>query len=181
MFTKEACVRKLPSSQHLLAESNLSSSQESVIQRQRIQRSFSLLAFIVNRHLVDHMRRIAIKLDMDFEAAYLYGTLAHLNVLSFVSPVADPNMVLDDHGWSRKTPQPVRLVDLVQVSGLPRETVRRKLEWLQRRGKVLRTPEGLWCYDKQGIDEDIVQFTLETIERFLKTADEMHAVTNKVK
>jgi len=157
------------------------SSQESGNQRHRIQRSFGLLAFIVNRHLIDHMRRLALELDMDFEAAYLYGTLAHLNILNLVSPMADPNRVLNEQGMSGKTPQPVRLADVAQVSGLPRETVRRKLEWLQKRGKVLRTPDGLWCYDRQGIDESVVEFTLETIERFLKTADEMQAVINKVK
>ena len=180
MIKKEAGARKLPLSHHLLVEGNLRSNQESDNQGQRIQRSFGLLAFVVNRHLIDHMRRIALQLDMDFEAAYLYGTLAHLNILNVVSPRGDPNTVLSDHGRFMETPQPVRLADLAQVSGLPRETVRRKLELLQKRGKVLRTPDGLWCYDDQGIDENIAQFTLETIDRFLRTADEMRAVINKV-
>jgi len=154
--------------------------QESAKQQERMQRSFGLLAFIVNRHLVDHMRRIALQLDMDFEAAYLYGTLAHLNVLQTVSPAADPRVVLTEQGMSPTAPIPVRLTDVVQVSGLPRETVRRKLEWLQGMGKVCRTPEGLWCYDKQGVDAEMIRFTMETIERFLKTADEMRAVLEKL-
>lgn len=174
-------MRKLAAPVDLLEESNMPSSQEFTEQQKRIQRSFGLLAFIVNRHLIDHMRRIALKLDMDFEVAYLYGTLAHLNVLKIVSPNADPRMVLTEQGLSRAEPEPVRLADVVQVSGLPRETVRRKLEALQSLGKVMRTPEGLWCYDRRGVDEDIVQFTIETIERFLRTADEMRAVLDKVK
>ncbi len=149
--------------------------------QKRIQRSFGLLAFIANRHLVDHMRRIAVELDMDFEAAYLYGTLAHLNILKIISPMSDPIVVLNDVGRSKAAPTPIRLADVVHVSGLPRETVRRKLEWLQTRGKVLRTTDGLWCIDDQGVDDGIVQFTIETIERFLKTADEMRAVLDKVK
>jgi hypothetical protein len=174
-------MRKLTASVNLPEESNVPSSMESTEYQKRIQRSFGLLAFIVNRHLIDHMRRLALKLDMDFEATYLYGTLAHLNVLQVVSPTADPRAVLTEQGFAKAEPVPVRLADVVQVSGLPRETVRRKLEALQSRGKVTRTPEGLWCYDQQGIDEDIVQFTLETIERFLKTADEMRAVIDKAK
>ena len=126
-------------------------SQESVELRARIQRSFGLLAFIVNRHLIDHMRRIALELDMDFEAAYLYGTLAHLNVLKVISPASDPNIALDTQGLSLAELVPVRLADVVQVSGLPRETVRRKLELLQARCKIKRTPEGLWCYDRAGL------------------------------
>jgi len=154
---------------------------ESTEQRQRIQRSFGLLAFIVNRHLVDHMRRIALKLDMDFEAAYLYGMLAHLNVLKITPPGAHPQTVLTEQGMARADPDPVRLADVVQVSGLPRETVRRKLEWLRARGRVLRTADGLWCYDREGLDPEILQFTFETIERFLKTAEEMRAVMDKAK
>lgn len=174
-------MRKLTPPIDQLEESMVPSGQESTEQQKRIQRSFGLLAFIVNRHLIDHMRRIALKLDMDFEAAYLYGTLAHLNVLKIVSPTADPRMVLTGQGFSKAKPEPVRLADVVQVSGLPRETVRRKLDALQALGKVMRTPEGLWCYNRQGVDDDIVQFTIETIERFLRTADEMRAVLDKVK
>ncbi len=150
-------------------------------QQECIQRSFGLLAFIVSRHLVDHMRRIALQLDMDFEAAYLYGTLAHLNILKIYRPGAHPQTVLTEQGMAPVDPMPVRLTDVVQVSGLPRETVRRKLEWLQTRGKVLRTAEGLWCYDRQGVNDEIIQFTLETIERFLKTADEMRAMIDKAR
>lgn len=159
----------------------MSATQESIELQQRIQRSFGLLAFIVNRHLVDHMRRIALELDMDFEAAYLYGTVAHMNALKMVSPADDPMSVLNDQGLVHVDPEGVRLADVAQVSGLPRETVRRKLEWLQKQGKVLRTANGLWCYDKQGVNEDVVEFTLVTIERYLKTAEEMRAVLDKVK
>lgn len=156
-------------------------SQESLELRNRIQRSFGLLAFVVNRHLIDHMRRLALELDMDFEAAYLYGTLAHLNALKVVSPASDPKVVLNEQGLSLAEPVPVRLADVVQVSGLPRETVRRKLEWLQTRGKVKHMSDGLWCYDRAGLDPHIFDFTCETIERFLKTADDMRVVLHKVK
>jgi len=159
----------------------MTQNQESIELQQRIQRSFGLLAFIVNRHLIDHMRRLVMELDMDFEAVYLYGTVAHLSALKMISPSDDPMRVLNSRGMSDEVPEGVRLADVVQVSGLPRETVRRKLEWLQTKGKLLRTADGLWCYDPQGINEHTVQFTIETIERFLKTADEMQAVLDKVK
>jgi len=149
--------------------------------QQRIQRSFGLSAFIVNRHLIDHMKRIALQLGMDFEAAYIYGTLAHLNVLKMVSPAADPMATLTEQGRSLVAPDAVRLADVAQVSGLPRETVRRKLAWLKAHGKVKRTPDGLWLYDQAGLDPDIIQFTTDSIARFLNTADELHAVLDKVK
>ena len=42
----------------------------------RFQRGFGLLAFSVNRHIVDHMRRINLELGMDLEMAQIWGTLA---------------------------------------------------------------------------------------------------------
>ncbi len=146
----------------------------------RLDRAFGLLAFIVNRHLVHHMRRIALELDMDFESAYIYGTLAHMNVAPLLYPGAQPDEMLDRDGLGRATGIPVRLTDVAQVAGLPRETVRRKLEILMAKGKVERTTDGLWCYAKDGLDENIVKFTKQTIRRFLATADELRATMGRV-
>jgi hypothetical protein len=48
---------------------------------QRFEPAFGLLAFIANRHVVDHMRRITIDLKIDGETVLIWGTLAQLNVL----------------------------------------------------------------------------------------------------
>lgn len=146
----------------------------------RIDRAFGLLAFIVNRHLVEHMRRMALELDMDFESAYIYGTLAHMNIAPLLSPGAQPHEYLNRDGRSQISKIPVRLADIAQVTGLPRETVRRKLENLVRKSKVERTSEGLWCYADAGIDEQTISFTKQTIKRFLKTADEIRATMEMV-
>lgn len=37
----------------------------------RFQRAFGLLAFSVNRHIVDHMRRLCIELSLDPETAQI--------------------------------------------------------------------------------------------------------------
>ncbi len=147
---------------------------------QQIDRAFGILAFTVNRHLIEHMRRIALELEMDFESAYLYGILAHMNVAPAIPLDSRPADVLDDAGRGKIGLVPVRLTDIAQVSGLPRETVRRKLETLQQKGKAERTPDGLWQFCRTGVDEHIHRFTKETILRFLKTADEMHATLDKL-
>ena len=148
----------------------------------RIDAGFSVLAFIVNRHLIEHMRRIAMALDMDFELAYLYGVLAHLNVAPLIVPGEAPRNLLDEITRGAH-PDLVaqRLTDVAQVSGLPRETVRRKLEQLQTRGKAERTPEGLWKITFSGVDAHTRHFTKETIQRFLKTASELQQTLNQAK
>lgn len=147
---------------------------------ERIDRAFGMLAFTVNRHLIQHMRRIALDLDMDFESAYVYGVLAHMNAAPILVPGAKPGQLLDAAGRGMRQPVPVRLADVVQVSGLPRETVRRKLEQLQRRGRVERTQDGLWQYAATGVDDRLVDWTKESIVRFLDTADELRAILGRV-
>jgi hypothetical protein len=73
----------------------------------RFQRAFGLLAFSVNRHIVDHMRRLCIELSLDPETAQIWGSLAHLNVLPNLPLGADPMVLLNEMGrkrsrrWSR--------------------------------------------------------------------------------
>jgi hypothetical protein len=93
---------------------------------QRFERAFGLLAFITNRHVFDHMRRIAINLKMDGETVLIWGTLAQLNVLPTLSLDMDPMQGLDERGMGNDLAlEPIRLATLAEIAGLPRETVRR--------------------------------------------------------
>lgn len=137
----------------------------------RYQRSFGLLAFTVNRHIVDHMRRLCVELSMDPESAQIWGTLAHMNLLPNLPLSANPMDVLDEMGKNKNIEiTPIRLTELTQITGLPRETVRRKLEQLQQIGKVRRTGDGRWHYCETGVGELEIEFTRKTILQFLKTA-----------
>ena len=67
--------------------------------------------------------------------------------------------------------QPYRLGHgLVLANGLPKETVRRKLEKLKSQGKVERLPDGRWQYAEAGVDENTYEFTRETVRKLLQTA-----------
>lgn len=137
----------------------------------RYQRAFGLLAFSVNRHIVDHMRRICLELSMDPESAQIWGTLAHMNLLPNLPLGANPMDVLTEMGKNRNIgTTPVRLTELTQITGLPRETVRRKLARLQQAGKVKRLEDGRWHYCATGIGELEIEFTRKTVLQFLRTA-----------
>jgi hypothetical protein len=101
-------------------------------------RAFSLVAFTMNRFIVDHVVRSARLLDNDIETMILFGMLSHLNV-AHLPPGSRPSRELDAHG-QMSDPQPllgpVRIRDLTLISGRLRETIRRKLEVLQPQGRV---------------------------------------------
>jgi DNA-binding IclR family transcriptional regulator len=66
--------------------------------------------------------------------------------------------------------RPVRSSDLAQITGRPRETIRRKLERMRKQGRVQRVRGG-WVYEASSIDADLQALALGSVSRFLATAD----------
>lgn len=136
----------------------------------RLRQNFALVAFAVNRHVLHHMHRIRHELGLDFETTFVLGTLAHLNIAQGLYPGAEPGTVLRPDGMVAGQPVPVRLAQLCEVTGLPRESVRRRLLQLQALGKVERTPHGLWIGSERGVDAAAFEFTRDTVRNLLRTA-----------
>ncbi|MEE4384711.1 MAG: helix-turn-helix domain-containing protein [Pseudomonadales bacterium] len=138
-------------------------------------RAFGLLAFQVNRHLVDHMLRLSRAFSLGFEEIMLWGVLSHQNVAHLLPPGAAPASVLDEHGNPQAhggaALRPLRVRDLVQITGLPRETVRRKLATLEQRGLVKKLDSSGWIMVREAITGETRAFTLETVRRLLETAN----------
>lgn len=136
-------------------------------------RAFSIVAFVMNRFIVDHVIRSARQLDNDTETMVLFGMLAHLNIVHLMPPGSTPAVTLDGTGripdFQSKL-RPVRVRDLAQIIGRPRETIRRKLEQMRSAGRVLRLREG-WVYDVTSVDEDMQALTMDGVRRFLQTAE----------
>ncbi|CAB1367556.1 hypothetical protein [Denitratisoma oestradiolicum] len=144
---------------------------------QRFDQSFALVAFVANRFLVNQMRRVMVELGVDLECAFIYGTLGMLNVATEMPPGSAPSRVLDESGMLPENRiRPVRLSDLSQVAGLPRETIRRKLEKLRGLGKVERTADGAWQVCRIEADTAGRAFTRETVVRLLTASQEVNRV-----
>lgn len=138
-----------------------------------LERSFALAAFIMNRHLVDHMVRSARTFGIDYQMLVLWAVLSHQNVAHLFPPGSRPSTLLADNGRLRERPdgmlRPVRLRHLSEMTGVPRETARRKLAALRRAGWITATPRG-WIIVTESIDERVRKFTLESLRRFLAAA-----------
>jgi len=127
------------------------------------------------------MRRLTVELQLDLEMVFIWGTLAMMNVMPFLPHGADPLQVLTENGRIPEiTFAPVRLTDLCQITGLPRETIRRKLKKLQELGKVEQITSHGWVYLPQGVDESLRAFNKETVIRLLATAEEVSNILSRV-
>ncbi|MCC7547273.1 MAG: helix-turn-helix domain-containing protein [Burkholderiales bacterium] len=139
-------------------------------------RAFSIVAFITNRFLVDHMLRAGrLLVENDYIELVIWGVLAHQNVAHLLPPGSMPTAILRRDGYVpdyERRMRPMKLRDVAQITGLPRETVRRKLEQLARRGYVLRTEEG-WMVSVERVEPELREFTRESVLRLVTAADEV--------
>ena len=107
--------------------------------------AFSLVAFVMNRFIIDHLLRSGRRLTgNDFEALVIWGVLAHQNVAHLMPPGSLPTAILTEKGrlaGAAEGMRPLRLRDIAQITGIPRETARRKLERLAAERYVERRPE----------------------------------------
>jgi hypothetical protein len=138
--------------------------------------AFSLVAYTVNRHLVDHMLRGSRLLTgSDYEAMVILAVVAHQNVAHLMPPGSVPTAVLNENGRLPDGParmRPLRLRDVAAITGIPRETARRKLAWLESRQFVEKTAEG-WMVSAARAEPELREFTRETTWRLLLTAEQV--------
>jgi predicted transcriptional regulator len=139
--------------------------------------AFGPIAFAANRHLIEHMIRAQRELGVDYETLVIWGILAHLNVAHMLPPGKNPPQIEIDNAMKdpKTGMKPLRLRDLEQVTGLPRETIRRKLRKLQARNYILQTVDG-WMINREAVDQNMREFTRITVLRLLDTAKAIHTL-----
>lgn len=139
-------------------------------------RSFGVVAFIMNRHLVDHMVRSTRQFGFDYQTLVLWGVLAHQNCAHLFPPGSLPSKVLNEEGRignrAEAALRPLRLRHLAEIAGVPRETTRRKLNVLRDLGFITEVKDG-WVVNPEKIGSEIREFTLESTRRLLAAAAEV--------
>ena len=113
----------------------------------------------------------------DFEALVIWGVLAHQNVTHLMPPGSLPTAILNERGRLAYNPmrlRPQRLRDIAQITGIPRETTRRKLEQLAADRYVERTPDG-WVVRGERVEPELRDFVRESVSHLLAAADEIMA------
>jgi hypothetical protein len=138
--------------------------------------TFGYLAFVLNRHLINHMLRASRELGVDYESLVVWGVLAHQNVVHRVPTASPVTARLTERGRIAKDEselRPLLVRDLAQITGLPRETVRRKLVALSGRGFVRRLGRQGWVIVQQSIEPGLREFTRESVRQMLLCAQQV--------
>lgn len=138
-------------------------------------KAYGLVAFTLNRYVIDHLLRFARQFGPDYQMLVVWGVLAHQCVIHLVPAGSRPRDVLNQNGLlADPNPdlRPIRQRDLSQITGIPKETVRRKLLKLEQYGWIKRKDSG-WILDRENLDPELREFSRESAKRMLAVADHM--------
>lgn len=138
--------------------------------------AFGIVAYATNRYLIDHMLRVGrILTQNDYEAMLIWGVLAHQGVAHLMPPGLLPSAILSERGrvvTDDNQIKPLRLRDITGITGIPRETARRKLALLEKSRYVCKVPKG-WTLSSERVEPELRDFTRESVMRLLAVADEI--------
>lgn len=117
----------------------------------RILKHFAQASFVANRHLLQQLRRLGLACEQDLDAAFVWLT---------VELASDGSRGL-------------RTAEVARQTGLPRETVRRKLHALAQSQRLARSESGLWQSGAKGSELFGDGFRADAVERLLATAAQL--------
>lgn len=139
-------------------------------------KAYGLVAFALNRYIVDHLLRFGRQFGPDYQMLVVWGVLAHQCVIHLIPAGSRPKDVLNQNGLLADPAPDLRSVrqrDLSQITGIPKETVRRKLLKLEQSGWIKRKGQG-WVIDRENLDPELREFSRESAKRMLAVADHIH-------
>lgn len=157
----------------LMRENRLTASE-----MDNFDRAFGLIAFTLNRYIVDHLLRFARQFGPDYQMLVVWGVVAHQCVIHLLPANSRPRGLLNQQGLLADPAPELRAVrqrDLSQITGIPKETVRRKLIKLEQHGWIRRQGAG-WVLDRENLDPELREFSRESAKRLLAVSDHIRTL-----
>jgi hypothetical protein len=127
-------------------------------------------SYFLNRCITEHLVRLSRAFEGDLTAAVVLGTIGQYNVRRFHDEVVTKSgtTLLEAlrSGAHREHLRPCNAMSVASSTGIPRETVRRKIAWLVARGWVRRAGRDQ-LYIDEGVVRDFAEFNVATVELFV--------------
>jgi hypothetical protein len=144
-----------------------------MLDREKIRQHHVELSYLCGRYMVEHLIRVHAAFDGDILAAVVLGTIAQHNARRFYDEVVaksdEPMDELIARGEHLAHRRPCNAMSVSMATGIPRETVRRKIRWLVQRGWVEQVGRDK-LFITRAVAKDFADFDIETLDR-------MHAMT----
>lgn len=146
----------------------------------KIGRTLWATGFVAHRFVTEYMARLTRDTDIDNQHAILWGLVFSLGFARQYHPHQFDPATLDENGAGVAPLHPVRLADLTQISGIPKETCRRKLNYLAQSGRLRKNPDSSWTAIPSPLDDPVRAESIRNIRNLLLAAREIEAILAKV-
>jgi hypothetical protein len=153
-----------------------------MLDRARLREHHFEVSYLLGRFSIEHLIRVNRAFDGDLTAAIVLGVIAHYNYRRFYDEVAAGAVegfhALVARGAHMPYLRPCNAMSVSASTGIPRETVRRKIRWLIEKGWVQQIGrDKLLVTGNAG--REFADFDLETFERFHEAALRIFALVDK--
>lgn len=133
------------------------------------------ISLALSEFTVPLLSRIYHAFDGDMVAAIVLGEIAHRNVERWLADDQNPEKILHDPNQRTTAMRPCNALSIAQACGLPRETVRRKVVLLAKRGYIYRSDEGHF-YLTTTVGDGFEDMTAGLVEDLLATARRLESL-----
>lgn len=156
--------------------------------RQLQPEQFREIYFSINEFILWHLSRVRSRFDGDLDCALILGEIAHFNLHKIISRHGRPDAtMLEALRQTQKVKcysevpdiseliRPCNALSISASTGIPRETVRRKIQWLQEQGWIEKNAKGLLSVTTLPA-EVFRDFNLEMLTEFFNIYERIQAV-----
>jgi hypothetical protein len=155
--------------------SRLSEEQCMVKTRQGYRTNRARISLALSQFTMPLLSRIYHAFDGDMVAAIVLGEIAHRNVEAWLANHENPEAALDDPARRTSLMRPCNALSIADACKLPRETVRRKVVMLVKRGYIYRSDEG-FLYLTSNVGDDFVDMTADVVDHLITTARRLESL-----
>jgi len=140
----------------------------------------SEIAVIMGYFFLRYLNLIYRQFDGDFVVCMVLGEIANHNVSGFFSRRGSCNDVLknlETHHERMKHLKPTNAFSISEATGIPRETVRRKIDKLQKKGWVVKTKKGELFISETVRDDFTREFNKKILSELFEACDCLHKIS----
>lgn len=115
------------------------------VEPEQYERHHSKISIIIGHFALRHLNMIYQEFEGDLIMPMVFGEIAHHNILKFYSRTGRfqdlDRIIKTDPNWKQQL-APCNAYSIIEATGIPRETVRRKVDKLLKKGWLTKNSKG---------------------------------------
>lgn len=134
----------------------------------------SAVAIIMNHFFLRYLNLLYREFEGDLVLPIVLGEIAHHNILRFYSQKGDCIEVNEqemNYPERMKQLEPTNAFSISQATGVPRETVRRKIDKLQQKGWIVKNERGEVCISETVSEHFTQDFNKKILAELLNASE----------